>query len=109
MTVMTTPRAGEPARSFPYAANFEARAKAPQPAALPVSVIRVAAEADPNILARIVQPMVKLDLMPRGMYVLSDDGGDMVAEFVFAAEDSDQVKRLANILRAVIGVASVQL
>jgi len=75
MTVMTTPRAGEPARSFPYAANFEARAKAPQPAALPVSVIRIAAEADPNILARIIQPMVKLDLMPRGMYVLSDDGG----------------------------------
>lgn len=109
MTIMTTPRAGEPARSFPYTPHSEPHAKAPQASVLPVSVIRIAAEADPNILARIIQPMVKLDLMPRGMYVLSDDGGEMVAEFVFAAADSDQVKRLANSLRAVIGVTSVDV
>jgi len=35
--------------------------------------------------------------------------GEMVAEFVFAAADSDQVKRLANSLRAVIGVTWVDV
>lgn len=109
MTVMTTPRAGESARSFHFshAPSPEARPLAPAPE--PVTAIRVSAEADPNILARIVQPMVKLDLLPRGMYVLSDIGGEMEVKLVFPAADADQVRRLENTLRAVIGVTSVEL
>lgn len=107
MTVMSTPRAGGSARPFPYSATAKARPLAPAPQ--PVTALRVTAEADPNILARVVQPMVKLDLIPRGMYVLSDSGGEMEAKLVFAAADADRVKRLENTLRAVIGVTSVDL
>ena len=68
---------------------------ATQPAARPVSVMRISAEADPNILARIIQPMVKLDLMPRALYVLSEDGAEMVVEAVFAASSSGSGQKRA--------------
>jgi hypothetical protein len=109
MTDMTPSRAGEPAQPFPYTTNANPHVDAPQPAARPVSVVRISAEADPNILARIIQPMVKLDLMPRALYVLSEDGAEMVAEIVFAASSSDRVRRLEHSLRAVIGITSVEL
>lgn len=107
MTVMTTPRAGEPARSFPHSASAKANRAAP--AREPVPAVRVTAEADPNILARIVQPMVKLDLLPRAMSVIRESGEKMIAEIAFAAADGDQVRRLEHSLRAVIGVTSVEL
>jgi (p)ppGpp synthase/HD superfamily hydrolase len=108
MTAMTAQRAGE-ARPFSYSPTADKQAKPLAPAPEPVTAIRVSAEADSNILARIVQPMVKLDLVPRGMYVLSDHSGEMEAKLVFAAADADQVRRLENSLRAVIGVTSVEL
>jgi len=102
MTVMPTPRADESAQvSTPIA---EARMTA-----APVCVMRVAGEADPNILARIVQPMVKLDLMPRYFQVLSEEGGEMLVEIAFAGIDETQVKRLQSTLQAVIGVTSVEM
>ena len=109
MTVMTTPRAGDRARLFSFNPDEDTKVKPLAPAPEPVTAIRVSADADPNILARIVQPMVKLDLVPRGMYVLSDHSGEMEAKLVFAAADADQVRRLENSLRAVIGVTSVEL
>jgi len=71
MTVMPTPRAAESAQPF----TFKTRTTAS-----PARVIRVTGEAEPNILARIVQPLVKLDLMPRFFQVLSEDGSERVAE-----------------------------
>jgi hypothetical protein len=109
MTIMTTPRAGEPARSFPFSPSASAKAGRVAPAPEPVAAIRVTGEADPNILARIIQPMVKLDLLPRAMSVISASAEELVAEIAFAAADSDQVRRLENSLRAVIGVTSVEV
>jgi len=109
MNDMTPSRAADAARPFLYSTNAHPHAAAPKPAARPVSVVRISAEADPNILARIIQPMVKLDLMPRALYVLSEDGAEMVAEIVFAASSSDQVRRLEHSLRAVIGITSVEM
>ncbi len=108
MTAMTAPRAGE-ALPFSYSPNADKMTKPLVPAAEAVTAIRVSAEADPNMLARIVQPMVKFDLVPRGMYVLSDHSLEMEVKLVFAAADADQVRRLESSLRAVIGVISVEL
>jgi len=74
-----------------------------------VSVLRVIGEADPNILARIVQPMVKLDLMPRYFQVLSEEGGEMLAEIAFAGVDAQRIRRLQSALESVIGVTAVEL
>ena len=102
MTVMQMPRV---AQSAQFAVSLaEART-----AAAPVRVLRVCGEADPNILARIIQPMVKLDLMPRALNVLSEDGAEMVVEIAFAATDAQQVARLEHALRAVIGITSVEM
>lgn len=109
MTDMTPPRADDAARPFPYTTNVNPDVGTAQPVARRVSVVRISAEADPNLLARIIQPMVKLDLMPRALYVLSEDGAEMVVEAVFAASSSDQVRRLEHSLRAVIGITSVDL
>ena len=109
MTDMTPSRAAEAARHLAYTTSANPHVDATQPAARPVSVVRISAEADPNILARIIQPMVKLDLMPRALNVLSEDGAEMVVETVFAASSSDQVRRLEHSLRAVIGITSVDL
>lgn len=103
MTVMPTARAAESAQPFSVP-SAEARTTA-----APVRVLRVTGEADPNILARIVQPMVKLDLMPRYFQVLSEDGGEMLAEIAFASVNDTQVKRLQSTLQSVIGVFSVEL
>ena len=102
MTVMPTPRAAE-------SAQFSVTAAETRSTAAPVSVMRVTGEADPNILARIVQPMVKLDLMPRYFQVLSEEGGEMLAEIAFTGVDAQQVKRLQSTLQAVIGVTAAQL
>jgi len=109
MTDMTPPRAAESAHRFSHTTSSNPHVDATQPAARAVSVVRISGEADPNILARIIQPMVKLDLMPRALYVLSEDGAEMVAEIVFAASNSDQVRRLEHTLRAVIGITSVEM
>ncbi len=109
MTVMTMPRAGEPARCFLSRASATPAPRQVAAAPEPIAAIRVRAEADPNILARIVQPMVKLDLLPRAMSVISESVEEMVAEIAFAAGDTDQVRRLENSLRAVIGVTSVEV
>jgi hypothetical protein len=102
MTVMPTPRAAE-------SAPFSVTAAETRSTAAPVSVMRVTGEADPNILARIVQPMVKLDLMPRYFQVLSEESGQMLAEIAFAGVDAQRVKRLQSTLQAVIGVTAVEL
>jgi len=109
MTVMTTPRAGDTARLFSFNPDDDTKVKPLAPAPEPVTAIRVSAQADPNILARIVQPMVKLDLLPRYFHVLSRDGGEMLAEIAFAGADETQVERFRNTLRSVIGVGSVEL
>ncbi len=103
MTAMPMPRATESAQHVSFTAT-EVRT-----AAAPVTVIRVAGEADPNILARIVQLMVKLDLMPRYFQVLSEAGGEMLAEIAFAGVDEKQVSRLQSALQSVIGVTSVEM
>ncbi len=100
MTVMPSPRAAESAQPF----AFKTRTTASH-----ARVIRVTGEAEPNILARIVQPLVKLDLMPRFFQVLSEDSSEMVAEFAFTDVDENQVERLQSTLQTVIGVGSVEL
>jgi len=102
MTVMPMPRAAE-------GAPFSVSSPETRTATAPVSVMRVTGEADPNILARIVQPMVKLDLMPRYFQVLSEEGGELRAEIAFAGVDETQVERLQSTLQAVIGVTAVEL
>jgi len=102
MTVMPIPRA-EPS------APFSVSPAETRTSAAPVRVLRVIGEADANILARIIQPMVKLDLMPRALSVLSEEGGELSAEFAFAATDAQQVARLEHALRAVIGITSVEM
>ncbi len=102
MTVMPMPRAAE-------SADLSVTTAKARTTAAPVRVMRVTGEADPNTLARIVQPMVKLDLMPRHFQVLSEDGGEMLAEIAFAGVDAQQIKRLQSALQAVIGVTAVEL
>jgi len=102
MTVMPMPRAEQ-------SASFSVSPAEIRTAATPVSVLRVIGEADPNILARIVQPMVKLDLMPRYFQVLSEEGGEMLAEIAFAGVDAQRIRRLQSALESVIGVTAVEL
>lgn len=105
MTAM--PRAGEAAHYFPEftPADHESRSVAPETGF--ARVIRVTAEADPNILARIIQPMVKLDILPQRLHMLSDDDGTMVAEIALNGA-ADNAERLENTLRSVIGVVTVE-
>jgi len=103
MTVMPMSRATEAAQHFPVTSPKV------RTTAAPVRIVRVTGEADPNILARIVQPMVKLDLMPQYLNVLSEDDGVMLADIAFAAADSQNIRRFENSLRAVIGITSVEV
>ena len=102
MTVMPMPRAAQ-------SAPFSLSTAQTRTGAAPVCVLRVCGEADANILARIIQPMVKLDLMPRALNVLSEDGVELSAEIAFAATDAQQVARLEHALRAVVGITSVEM
>jgi len=109
MTVMTTPRAGEAARTFAHETSFHTQCDAVAPAGEAVTALRVAAEADPNLLARVIQPMVKFDLLPRAMSVVSDGKGEMQVEFAFAQADARAVQTLTSSLRTVIGIISVDV
>ncbi len=109
MTVMPTPRAAEAAQYVTPFTQADTDAGNVHADAAPASVIRVTSQADPNILARIVQPMVKLDLLPRQFNVLSDDGGVMLAEIAVSGADETRIKRLESALRTIIGVVSVEL
>ncbi|MFP3920711.1 MAG: hypothetical protein ACLFU3_03300 [Dichotomicrobium sp.] len=104
MTAM--PRAAEAAHYYPDVASAEHRSHAVAPETAFARVIRVTAEADPNILARIVQPMVKLDILPQRLNMLSEGDGTMVAEITLDGV-AESAGRLENTLRAVIGVVAV--
>lgn len=108
MNVMTTARATEAAQPFPGISETK-RSPVKLPDTLADKTVRVIGEADPNILARIVQPMVKLDIMPRNLTVTSDPGGRLLAEIDISGVEARAAERLESTLRSVIGVVSVEL
>jgi len=108
MNVMTAARAIEAAQPFSEIVETE-RSPVTLPDALAGKAVRVIGEADPNILARIVQPMVKLDIMPRSFSVTSDPGGRLLAEIDISGVEARAAERLESTLRSVIGVVSVEL
>ena len=69
----------------------------------------ITAEADCNLLLRLLQPFARLGVTPYRVHLSTEQGTgeEMSLDLRIPGADPDVAERLANLCRAVIGVRSV--